>query len=82
MPHLWQRQSEIILKIYKNNFFSRKGHSSNCLQSGSDCLVPQVSDIYDSEYDKQDKRLKCRKGQDAFRRLYGGLYGQGIWRDE
>lgn len=28
MPHLWQGQSEIILKIYKNNFFSRKGHSA------------------------------------------------------
>ena len=24
MQHLWQRQSEIKLKIYKNNFFSLK----------------------------------------------------------
>ena len=46
LPLLWQGQSEIILKIYKNNFFSRKGHCTNCLQSGSNCLVTQLSVNY------------------------------------
>ena len=26
MQHLWQGQSEIMLKIFKNNFSPRKGH--------------------------------------------------------
>ena len=46
LPYFWQGQSEIILKINKNNFFSRKGHCTICLQSGSNCLVTQVSDTY------------------------------------
>ena len=32
MPHLWQGQSEIKLKIYKKTISPRKGHFTNCLQ--------------------------------------------------
>ena len=43
MPHLWRNNHN---PYYKNNFFSREGHCTNCLQSGSNCLVTQVSDTY------------------------------------
>lgn len=59
MPHLQQRQSEIILKDYKTTLSPEKVTAQTAYTSGSNCLVTQVSDNYYLRLNK-NQYIECQ----------------------